>query len=86
MQNLVEKLNSVVLGATTTAEAGGTPSAKKAAPQAEKAKKPNVVKFTPRKEPSKNQSKGQAVIPFDEDETPGASADGRGKIGDVSGF
>lgn len=99
MQQLTETLNAVVLGtdgstnAVTTAVAAKkteTTAAVKPVPHGdakpmEKAKS-NVVKFTPKKEASKNKSAAQEAIPFDEDEVPAQAANGRGSVGDVSGF
>lgn len=89
MQQLSEALNEVVTG---SAEGAGTPTAtakagdhsKASAKSQEKPKK--VIKFTPKKEESKNKSVAQSAIPFDEDEVTSAAANGRGNIGDVSGF
>jgi methyl-accepting chemotaxis protein len=96
MQQLTEKLNEVVLGnnggPVSVAEKVVTKK-KEAAPVAHAQRKPveekakNVVKFTPKKEVSKNKTAAQEVIPFDEDESPAVpAAAGRGDVGDVSGF
>lgn len=92
MQQLTEKLNEVVLGATASADvkkAVSNKSGPAAQPEEKKeAAKSKVVKFTPKKQASKNKTEAQEAIPFDEDEaTPvPVAANGRGNIGDVSGF
>lgn len=94
MQQLTQTLNDVVLGTSDGAQVVESKVSRKSATataRAEKkhgAEKPkNVVKFTPKKEASKNKTAAQEVIPFDEDEgaTP-VAANGRGTIGDASGF
>jgi hypothetical protein len=91
MQQLSEKLNEVVTGSTENTQVTATVKTKAVEPKAKKetkekpARDHNIVKFTPKKEASKNHTKAQEVIPFDEDEGTTAT-NGRGKIGDVSGF
>jgi len=82
MQQLTQQLNVVVSGESSAANA--VESVVKQKPRIEKPK--NIVKFTPKKEAAKNKTAAQDAIPFDEDEGGEVSANGRGKIGDVSGF
>ncbi len=96
MQQLTETLSTVVLGASGDAGVVEKAAPKKkhaAAPVAQTEKKPvvakakNVVKFTPKKEALKSKTTAQEAIPFDEDESPKVpAANGRGDVGDVSGF
>lgn len=96
MQQLTETLNEVVLGTSGGADVVEKAVSKKkdaAAPVVHAEKKPvlakakNVVKFTPKKEAAKNKTAAQEVIPFDEDESSAVPvANGRGDVGDVSGF
>ncbi|WP_413289610.1 methyl-accepting chemotaxis protein [Bdellovibrio sp. HCB337] len=82
MQQLTEKLNEVVLGGVEKVEHAVKAATKNAkAPAKDVKPKAQVVKFTPKAE-SKAKTAAQDVIPFDEDD----SSDGRGKVGDVSGF
>jgi methyl-accepting chemotaxis protein len=89
MQLLVGQLNSVVLGTTEGSAAPDAPVIphKKVAPAPRaKAKASKVIKFEAKRVPAKNQTPAQEIIPFDEDEAVTAASNGRGKIGDVSGF
>ncbi len=85
MRQLTEKLNEVVLGTEPGADdiMGAPRAGASIAKKANGKPKHSVVKFTPKKIASKNKSSGQDAIPFDEDEV---SSNGRGKVGDVSGF
>lgn len=92
MQQLTQQLNAVVLGSDSQSVSvvesavAKKDSASHAPKKAMAEKSKNVVKFTPKKEASKNKSAAQEVIPFDEDETPAVASNGRGSVGDVSGF
>jgi len=83
MQQLTQQLNVVVSGESTASNVVESAIAQKSR-EVKPAK--NIVKFKPKKEATKSKSAAQDAIPFDEDEASEVASNGRGKIGDVSGF